>query len=323
MRHGGLGQGEKGHGLLPNTASLLYSVTLFARSKMQNAENAREHLRPRTSPSSFMKHSSGEGASICSSQRGLVGVAQHRNAVCLFALRTWQSRRASGCSVTPESPVVQGSACGRLHCANTSGSTNCRQRLLSLSERRHGIAIGAGLHALVPVDAGATEVSAEASRGNARCKPQALRIRCSETADIPAHLCRHRLRFLGFAHPKQAVGRAESTLLACAGAAHERTALPLATSTGEDVRCGACQAARRERRSPTTKLAPDRQPLGRVIGRKRSHSRQLTGNTCKVAAIGLTACVACNCCCLSPVRSSPTFRLHFAFFGAAFWYCTI
>ena len=221
----------------------------IARSKMQNAENAREHLRPRTSPSSFMKHSSGEGASICSSQRGLVGVAQHRNAVCLFALRTWQSRRASGCSVTPESPVVQGSACGRLHCANTSGSTNCRQRLLSLSERRHGIAIGAGLHALVPVDAGATEVSAEASRGNARCKPQALRIRCSETADIPAHLCRHRLRFLGFAHPKQAVGRAESTLLACAGAAHERTALPLATSTGEDVRCGACQAARRERRS--------------------------------------------------------------------------
>ena len=221
----------------------------FARSKMQNAENAREHLRPRTSPSSFMKHSSGEGASICSSQRGLVGVAQHRNAVCLFALRTWQSRRASGCSVTPESSVVQGSACGRLHCANTSGSTNCRQRLLSLSERRHGIAIGAGLHALVPVDAGATEVSAEASRGNARCKPQALRIRCSETADIPAHLCRHRLRFLGFAHPKQAVGRAESTLLACAGAAHERTALPLATSTGEDVRCGACLAARRERRS--------------------------------------------------------------------------
>ena len=163
-------------------------------------------------------------------------MAQHRNAVCLFALRTWQSRRASGCSVTPESPVVQGSACGRLHCANTSGSTNCRQRLLSLSERRHGIAIGAGLHALVPVDAGATEVSAEASRGNARCKPQALRIRCSETADIPAHLCRHRLRFLGFAHPKQAVGRAESTLLACAGAAHERTALPLAPSTGEDVR---------------------------------------------------------------------------------------
>ena len=181
--------------------------------------------------------------------KGVVGVAQHRNAVCLFALRTWQSRRASGCSVTPESPVVQGSACGRLHCANTSGSTNCRQRLLSLSERRHGIAIGAGLHALVPVDAGATEVSAEASRGNARCKPQALRIRCSETADIPAHLCRHRLRFLGFAHPKQAVGRAESTLLACAGAAHERTALPLATSTGEDVRCGACLAARRERRS--------------------------------------------------------------------------
>ena len=154
----------------------------IARSKMQNAENAREPLRPRTSPSSFMKHSSGEGASICSSQRGLVGVAQHRNAVCLFALRTWQSRRASGCSVTPESPVVQGSACGRLHCTNTSGSTNCRQRLLSLSERRHGIAIGAGLHALVPVDAGATEVSAEASRGNARCKPQALRIRCSETA---------------------------------------------------------------------------------------------------------------------------------------------
>ena len=118
----------------------------IARSKMQNAENAREHLRPRTSPSSFMKHNSGEGASICSSQRGLVGVAQHRNAVCLFALRTWQSRRASGCSVTPEPPVAQGSACGRLHCANTSGSTNCRQRLLrrllSLSERRHGIAIG-------------------------------------------------------------------------------------------------------------------------------------------------------------------------------------
>ena len=79
------------------------STPLFfiARSKMQNAENAREPLRPRTSPSSFMKHSSGEGASICSSQRGLVSVAQHRNAVCLFALRTWQSRRASGCSVTP------------------------------------------------------------------------------------------------------------------------------------------------------------------------------------------------------------------------------
>ena len=169
--------------------------------------------------------------------------------VCLHCALGSPCRRASGCSVTPESPVVQGSACGRLHCANTSGSTNCRQRLLSLSERRHGIAIGAGLHALVPVDAGATEVSAEASRGNARCKPQALRIRCSETADIPAHLCRHRLRFLSFAHPKQAVGRAESTLLACAGAAHERTALPLATSTGEDVRCGACLAARRERRS--------------------------------------------------------------------------
>ena len=235
--------------LAQTTQPIIQVLHYIARSKMQNAENAREHLRPRTSPSSFMKHSSGEGASICSLQRGLVGVTQHRNAVCLFALRTWQSRRASGCSVTPESPVVQGSACGRLHCANTSGSTNCRQRLLSLSERRHGIAIGAGLHALVPVDAGATEVSAEASRGNARCKPQALRIRCSETADIPAHLCRHRLRFLGFAHPKQAVGRAESTLLACAGAAHERTALPLATSTGEDGRCGACLAARRERRS--------------------------------------------------------------------------
>ena len=91
------------------TERILYytGVTHIARSKMQNAENAREHLRPRTSPSSFMKHSSGEGASICSSQRGLVGVAQHRNAVCLFALRTWQSRRASGCSVTPESPVAQ------------------------------------------------------------------------------------------------------------------------------------------------------------------------------------------------------------------------
>ena len=220
-------------------------------------------MRPRTSPSSFMKHSSGEGASICSSQRGLVGVAQHRNAACLFALRTWQSRRASGCSVTPESPVVQGSACGRLHCANTSGSTNCRQRLLSLSERRHGIAIGAGLHALVPVDAGATEVSAEASHGNARCKPQALRIRCSETADIPAHLCRHRLRFLSFAHPKQAVGRAESTLLACAGAAHERTALPLCRWQHPQERmCAAAHARQPDAsKAPTTKLAPDRQPL--------------------------------------------------------------
>ena len=152
---------------------------------MQNAENAREHLRPRTSPSSFRKHSPGEGASICSSQRGLVGVAQHRNAVCLFALpSTWQSRRASGCSVSPESPVAQCSACRCLHCANTSGSTRCRQRLLSEVERRHSIAIGAGLHALVPVDAGATEVSAEASRGDARCMPQTLRIRCWETADI-------------------------------------------------------------------------------------------------------------------------------------------
>ena len=115
----------------------------------------------------------------------VVGVAQHRNAVCLFALpSTWQSRRASGCSVSLESPVAQCSACGCLHCANTSGSTRCRQRLLSEVERRHGIAIGAGLHALVPVDAGATEVSAEASRGDARCMPQTLRIRCWETADI-------------------------------------------------------------------------------------------------------------------------------------------
>ena len=113
-------------------------IHYIARSKMQNAENAREPLRPRTSPSSFMKHSSGEGASICSSQRGLVGVAQHRNAVCLFALRTWQSRRASGCSVTPESPVVQGSACGRLHCANTSGSTNCRQSYVGNKARLAG-----------------------------------------------------------------------------------------------------------------------------------------------------------------------------------------
>ena len=48
----------------------------------------------------------------------------------------------------------------------------------------YGIAIGAGLHAFVPVDAGATEVSAEASRGDARCMPQTLRIRCWETADI-------------------------------------------------------------------------------------------------------------------------------------------
>ena len=89
--------------------------------------------------------------------------------------------------------------------------------------------------------------------------------------------------------------------------------------------CAAAHAWQPDARDarPTTKLAPDRQPLGRVIGRKRSHSRQLTGNTCKPAAIGLTACVACNCCCLSPVRSSPTFRLHFAFFGAAFWHCTI
>ena len=89
--------------------------------------------------------------------------------------------------------------------------------------------------------------------------------------------------------------------------------------------CAAAHAWQPDARDarPTTKLAPDRQPLGRVIGRKRSHSRQLTGNTCKPAANGLTACVACNCCCLSPVRSSPTFRLHFAFFGAAFWHCTI
>ena len=126
----------------------------------------------------------------------------------------------------------------------------------------------------------------------------------------PAHLCRHRLRFLGFAHPKQAVGRAESTLLACTGASHERMALPLAPSRGEDVRCSACLAARRERRSPTTKLAPDRQPLGRIIGRKRS--RFQTADTQYLqATIGLTTCVACNCCCLSPVRS--THDVSFAF----------
>ena len=58
--------------------------------------------------------------------------------------------------------------------------------LSSEVERRHGIAIGAGLHALVPVDAGATEVSAEASRGDARCMPQTLRIRCTVLGD-----CRH------------------------------------------------------------------------------------------------------------------------------------
>ena len=60
--------------------------------------------------------------------------------------------------------------------------------------------------------------------------------------------------------------------------------------------CAAAHAWQPDARDarPTTKLAPDRQPLGRVIGRKRSHSRQLTGNTCKVAAIGLTACVACK-----------------------------
>ena len=124
----------------------------------------------------------------------------------------------------------------------------------------------------------------------------------------PAHLCRHRLRFLGFAHPKQAVGRAESTLLACAGPAHERMALPLAPSRGE---CSACQAARRETRSTDQyRLAPDRQPLGRIIGRKRSRFK--TADTQYLqAAIGLTTCVACNCCCLSPVRS--THDVSFAF----------
>ena len=109
--------------------------------------------------------------------------------------------------------------------------------------------IGAGLHALVPVDAGATEVSAEASRGDARCMPQTLRIRCWETADISGAPLQTSSSVSGLCHPKQAVGRAESTLLACAGPAHERMALPLAPSRGEDARCSACQAARRETRS--------------------------------------------------------------------------
>ena len=61
---------------------------------------------------------------------------------------------------------------------------------------------------------------------------------------------------------------------------------------------------------PTNRLAPDRQPLGRIIGRKRSRFK--TADTQYLqAAIGLTTCVACNCCCLSPVRS--THDVSFAF----------
>ena len=275
---------------------------------MQNAENAREHLRPRTSPSSFRKHSPGEGASICSSQRGLVGVAQHRNAVCLFALpSTWQSRRASGCSVSPWSPVTQCSACRCLHCANTSGSTRCRQRLLSEVERRHGIAIGAGLHALVPVDAGATEVSAEASRGDARCMPQTLVL-----GD-----CRHIRRtsadiVSGFwALPIQS--RQSAVLKAhCWHAQAQLTSAWLCRwHPPEESAAHARQPDARHAR-PTNRLAPDRQPLGRIIGRKRSRFKRADTQYLQ-AAIGLTTCVACNCCCLSPVRS--THDVSFAFTG--------
>ena len=84
----------------------------------------------------------------------------------------------------------------------------------------------------------------------------------------------------------------------------------------------------RDARSPTTKLAPDRQPLGRIIGRKRSdlidvkcQPRQLTRNTCKplncdwadhMRYVQLLLPLTCQ----SGQRT--TFRLHFAFFGAAF-----
>ena len=79
---------------------------------------------------------------------------------------------------------------------------------------------------------------------------------------------------------------------------------------------------------PTNRLAPDRQPLGRIIGRKRSdlidvkcQPRQLTRNTCKplncdwadhMRYVQLLLPLTCQ----SGQRT--TFRLHFAFFGAAF-----
>ena len=77
-----------------------------------------------------------------------------------------------------------------------------------------------------------------------------------------AHLCRRRLRCIGFAQHEQAVSRAESALLACAGAARKGGAPPPAPPHRDDARrcasvllryqeckgpvfcCGRCRATR-------------------------------------------------------------------------------
>ena len=51
-----------------------------------------------------------------------------------------------------------------------------------------------------------------------------------------AHLCRRRLRCIGFAQQEQAVSRAESALLACAGAARKGGAPPPAPPHRDDAR---------------------------------------------------------------------------------------
>ena len=78
---------------------------------------------------------------------------------------------------------------------------------------------------LVPADVEAQEVSSCACSIVAQCGV----LRVSDTAHSEpgdaeisrAHLCRRRLRCIGFAQHEQAVSRAESALLACAGAARK------------------------------------------------------------------------------------------------------
>ena len=80
--------------------------------------------------------------------------------------------------------------------------------------------------------------------GACRIVAQCGVLRVSDTAHaVPgdaeisrAHLCRQRLRCIGFAQPEQAVSRAESALLPCSCAACERSASPLAPALGEDAR---------------------------------------------------------------------------------------
>ena len=100
---------------------------------------------------------------------------------------------------------------------------------------------------LVPAAEGAQEVRFCACGSVAQCS--ALRVSdaahsvLGDAETSRAHLCRHRLRYLGFAQPEQAISRAESALLACSCAADERSVSPRARALGEDAgRCAVCRA---------------------------------------------------------------------------------